>query len=153
FAWFWRSWIPSSFMLFRVLLIAFVAALAFSGCASSDSPDTAGAAAWREQVAAVAAGQSDEIVMESYVATDADLAELQGLSNLRILTLEHSQVTDAGMAHLASLPNLQRLKIRGGAIGDDGVRRLVGLAELRTVNLPQARFTDEGLAALAELPH
>jgi hypothetical protein len=44
-------------------------------------------------------------------ASDAGLANLEGLSSLRALLLDAPNVTDAGMLHLSKLKNLRRLEI------------------------------------------
>ena len=57
--------------------------------------------------------------------TDAGLARLIRLSELRVLDLEGCPgITDAGLVHLMGLKKLQDLRIGVTAISDEGVKRL-----------------------------
>lgn len=107
---------------------------------------------FQEQVAAVRTGRDDRISVARETLRDGDLACLSGLTALRDLLLERSEITDAGLASLAELPRLEHLRLRGACIGDAGVRHLARCQNLRILNLPQARFTDAGLAELSRLP-
>ena len=57
-------------------------------------------------------------------ATDADLAHLSGLTELRALYLYDTQVTDAGLVHLAGLTKLRGLSLSDTRATDAGVAEL-----------------------------
>ena len=65
--------------------------------------------------------------------TDAGLAHLTGLENLKSLNLAANQVTDAGLVHLAGLTALEYLNLSRTQVTD------VGVAELQTA-LPSCRI-------------
>ena len=85
-------------------------------------------------------------------ASDATLAALKGLPELRHLYLANSRhITDGGLAHLRELPNLKELDLRGTPITDAGLMLLGGLHQLRSLCLRHCRVSDAGLAHLREL--
>lgn len=130
------------------------------GCSPpADSPPIVPAVAvvepsLEQQIAAVRAGSTDIILVESTPLVDADLVALVDVPGLRVLQLDHAdnKVTDAGMTTIAKLTQLEHLRIRGGSIGDEGLQILSTMPNLRFLNLPQGKFTDAGLAQLQKLP-
>lgn len=155
-----------------------VAALLVAGCAPGTSPtpngaadavtratgDAKGSATGREQlalqIAEVARGASDQILIDTWALGDDDLAPLGKFAkspqsrNLHVLLLDGpgNRLTDAAIAHLTGLTSLEHLRLRDAAIGDAGLAQIAGsLANLRILNLPQAQFGDAGLAELARL--
>ncbi len=84
--------------------------------------------------------------------TDALMATLTGCGHLTTLSLDGCKaLTDAGLAHLATLPNLRHLGLGGTAITGAGLGVLAGLTQLETLNLGGTRVTDAGLGVLARL--
>ena len=83
--------------------------------------------------------------------TDADMAELGKLSQLRLLVVEGPQVTDAGLVHLKGLSQLQILGMSGTQVTDAGLVHLKGLSQLQTLYLFSAQVTDAGLVHLKGL--
>jgi Leucine Rich repeat len=106
--------------------------------------------------------------------TDAGLAHLEGLADLRELYLsrlaDHSldslvnrnttgavitrfgpEITDAGLAHLRPLRRLAALYLNGSRVGDAGLAYLAYLKDLATLDLSETRVTDAGLQRLADL--
>lgn len=134
--------------LFRWLAALLLAAL--TGCTSAPTEATL-----KEQVAAVRAGESDQILVEQAVLTDSDLRELPGLANLRELLLDsaESRFSAAGIKQLIGLPKLEHLRIRGTGIDDEALQHLASLEGLRIVNVPQSTFSDATLAELKRLPN
>jgi hypothetical protein len=55
---------------------------------------------------------------------DADLAHLEGLTGLRVLSLRDTRVGDAGLAHLKGLTGLQNLDLFRTGVGYAGVEEL-----------------------------
>lgn len=85
--------------------------------------------------------------------TDAGLAQVAALPNLRVLHLEKTSIGDAGLAHLKSLQNLQYLNLYGTQVTDAGLANLEGLKNLKNVYLWQSQVTDAGADKLrAALP-
>jgi internalin A len=83
---------------------------------------------------------------------DERLAHLRGSTDLSdLLIAGHTKVTDAGLAHVKGLINLRRLVLDGTDVTDDGLVRLNGLTNLRVLKLSYARITDAGLVHLKGL--
>ena len=80
--------------------------------------------------------------------TDAGLAALTKLPNLRMLHLEKTAVGDAGLAHLKGLNSLEYLNLYGTQVTDAGLPQLEGLKNLKHVYLWQSKVTDEGAEKL-----
>ena len=80
--------------------------------------------------------------------TDAGLAQLAPLTNLRRLHLEKTGLTDAGLAHLKGLAALEYLNLYGTAVTDAGLAHLEGLKNLKKVYLWQSKVTDAGVDKL-----
>jgi uncharacterized protein (TIGR02996 family) len=83
--------------------------------------------------------------------TDADLARLAPLGQLRILDLDASAITDAGLTHLASFPLLERLRLCEARITDAGLDSLIRLGHLKDLDLRSTSITDAGLRKLSAL--
>ena len=88
------------------------------------------------------------VYLKNTQATDAAMAHLEGMSQLRSLGLDRTQVTDAGLAHLETVNQLQKLYLVDTHITDAGLNYLVGMTELMTLQLDSTRITDAGLAHL-----
>ena len=85
--------------------------------------------------------------------TDAGLVHLRELKTLQNLSLSGAPVTDAGLVHLKELRGLQELDLRNTWITDAGLMCLKELKELRRLNVEHTRVTDAGVKALrAALP-
>jgi WD40 repeat protein len=82
---------------------------------------------------------------------DNDLAELEGLTELRFLGLRGAAVTDPGLAHLKPFTKLRVLGLMSTAVGDAGVAHLKGLTELEDLDLDRTAITDAGLPHLKGL--
>ena len=89
--------------------------------------------------------------LNTTLVTDADLAELRGLTGLRVLDLSQTRITDAGLSHLGALRSLRTLYLTETGITDRGLVHLEGLADLDTLFLGQSALADAGLAHLAGL--
>lgn len=79
---------------------------------------------------------------------DTDLEHVEGLRDLEVLRLSHTQITDAGLEHLAGLTNLRTLYLDLTQITDAGLRHLEGMAKLESLFLDDTEITDEGLEHL-----
>ena len=84
-------------------------------------------------------------------ATDADLKNMRGLANLRVLWLNNTAVTDTGVAHLKRLTQLEELNLHTTQVGDAGLLHVRGLTHLKMLDLSRTNVTDEGLVHLKGL--
>ena len=82
---------------------------------------------------------------------DAGLEHLAKLTQLEWLILDRTQITSAGLAHLARLPRLRRLSLADCEIDDAGLESLAKLASLEFLDLSRTQITDAGLAQVAKL--
>ena len=80
--------------------------------------------------------------------TDADLAFLENLTELRALDLRLTQITDAGVVHLRKLKNLQTLNLFRTQLGDAGLAQLNKMRQLETLLVGGTKVTDAGLINL-----
>ena len=80
--------------------------------------------------------------------TDAGLAHLKGLENLKSLNLVWTKITDEGLVHLKGLTNLEKLYLSVTKITDAGLIHLKGLTKLKLLNLLFCKITDAGLLHL-----
>jgi Leucine-rich repeat (LRR) protein len=110
--------------------------------------------------------------------TDADLAKVAQLRQLKTLDLSHTKITDAGLEHLKPLENvvaltcyyaesltedgiahlkgwknLEHLNLRGTKVTSKVFEHVAQLASLRSLDLGFTRIDDEGFEHLANLPH
>ncbi len=88
-----------------------------------------------------------DLDLGSLPLTDADLAQLSGLTNLRKLHMEKTPTTDAMLAHIAGLKNLTYLNLYGTQITDAGLTHLKGLTNLKSLYVFETKVTDAGIAA------
>jgi tetratricopeptide (TPR) repeat protein len=83
--------------------------------------------------------------------TDAGLAHIKDLTNLRELDLEEALITDAGMANLVDLKELEHLDLAFTRVGDRGMAHLQKLQKLRKFELAGTGITDAALEHLKGL--
>jgi len=82
---------------------------------------------------------------------DADLKQLAGLAELRLLNLETSKMTDGGLAHLKGMPQLEQLWLGRTPTTDAGLEHLKGMTGLQILLLESTPITDAGLKHLEGL--
>jgi hypothetical protein len=91
------------------------------------------------------------LLVKETQATDDGLRTVGQLKRLTHLYMwDASQVTDAGIAHLAGLANLRKIHIGHSQIGDESLKVLAALAQLDDMSLQGNRFSDRGLAYLKD---
>jgi len=83
--------------------------------------------------------------------SDAWLEHLKGLTQLRILDLNHTNVSNVGLDHLKGLPQLQQLRLDSTNVSDAGLQHLEGLTQLQELHLDHTKITDAGLQHLKGL--
>lgn len=92
-----------------------------------------------------------KVDLHESAVTDAELALLAALPELRHLDLRKTKVTDAGVAHLQSLRELRFLNLFRTSVSDAGLASLGELKQLETLLIGGTKVTSSGLAALK--PH
>ena len=85
------------------------------------------------------------VFLNATAVTDAGLTHLSGLTNLRGLCLDDTAVTDAGLAQLAKLTKLRGLYLNGTAVTDAGLVHLRGLTKLQILSVERTKVTDKGI--------
>jgi len=88
-------------------------------------------------------------------STDAELrtvARLEALREVGQLDLADTYVSEAGLAALRQIGDLRRLSLRNTDLIDAWLPQLQGLAALEELDLTQTQITGTGLADLARLP-
>ncbi len=97
----------------------------------------------------------EDVVLEADLSgtkvTNDDLALLEGLSSLRVLSLASTKVADAGLTHLKGLVELRKLNLYDTQTTDAGLASLRGLTRLQTLCLATTKVSDKGLAHLKGL--
>src|SRR5262245_40344268 len=71
-------------------------------------------------------GRTDHVLLVSTRDTDAMLERLRGMSQIKSIHFEDTDVTLVGMKHLGTLPNLEWVMVYGGGPGfmGDGILEL-----------------------------
>ena len=83
--------------------------------------------------------------------SNASLAHLRSLDQLRMLDISQTAISDAGILSLRDHPQLAILLLPEGTT-DHALDVLADLPALRELNLDRAHITDQGLSKLAALP-
>ncbi len=133
---FWSSVVPV-FLLLATLV----------GCSRTNDQ------LFTDQVQLVKTGKASEIdIREKPISGDNALLVLQNTVGLRKLNLDNSPVTDAGLASLGPMPELRDLSLTRTLITDDAIvmiaRQFPSLVSLR---LDRTAITDKGLSGLKSL--
>ncbi|MFN0170348.1 MAG: leucine-rich repeat domain-containing protein [Bryobacteraceae bacterium] len=97
-------------------------------------------------------GVATAIDLTSTWVTDADMAKLARMPELRRIDLSETRVTDAGLELLKPLQNVGELNCYYAEfLTDDGVRHLRGWKHLERLNLRGTRVTSKVFEHLAQL--
>ncbi len=94
-------------------------------------------------------GNVTVIILDSNVS-DASLAAIEVLHDVKRLKLINVQITDANLEHLERLINLETLAIDNTLITDAGLEHLANLSNLRRATLRNKQVTDEGVKKLQQ---
>jgi hypothetical protein len=84
--------------------------------------------------------------------SDGDLAPLEALDQLCILSLDETTVGNSGLRHVAGLRHLEELCLRNTEVTDSGLESLKHSSRLRLVDLEGTQVSDRGLMQLAGFP-
>jgi hypothetical protein len=91
-----------------------------------------------------------ELCLQETQATDEGLKHIGKMTELeRLFIWDGVSVTDAGVAHLAGLKNLKFVQISRSNLTDDSLALLSGLPRMESLSLQQNHFSDAGLARLS----
>ena len=85
------------------------------------------------------------VALAGHEVRDAGLGRLEGLTQLRLLTLHNTEVSEAGLEHLEGLTQLRVLSLTQSTVNDAGLEHLKGLTKLRWLGLHATRVSDAGL--------
>jgi cytochrome c5 len=84
--------------------------------------------------------------------SDAELAKFAPIAaHIEDLNLARTKITDAGLAAIGAMTNLKRLRLENTGVTDAGIDHLKGLVKLEYLNLFNTPITDAGLEKLAPL--
>lgn len=84
-------------------------------------------------------------------ATDAGLAFVGRMTGLEeLIVFPGREITDAGVAHLTALRNLKSIRINSAQLTDRSLKVLARLPRIETIAVEGTRFTDEGVAYLRD---
>ncbi|MDA9961469.1 PA14 domain-containing protein [Opitutales bacterium] len=92
---------------------------------------------------------SAALMRNSPESTDAALAHIGKLKNLRHLNLEYATISDVGLAHLSGLQELRRLEIPSPT--DEELARLSGFGKLEYLRIFRPELKGTGFAHLRTL--
>lgn len=86
--------------------------------------------------------------------TDAGLAKVAKMTQLKELRLDNTGISDAGLDHLKGLSSLEYLNVYGSKVTDAGIQKLAGLSNLKSLYVWQTGVTKAGVAQLrGKLPN
>ncbi|NOZ38947.1 MAG: hypothetical protein GXP24_01815 [Planctomycetes bacterium] len=83
--------------------------------------------------------------------TDAQLAYLSPLKDLKTIYLFRTQIRGPGLIHLVGLRHLKAIQLGGTKLNDAGLEHLAKIKGLKYLGLNDTEITDLGVAHLAEL--
>jgi uncharacterized membrane protein len=82
--------------------------------------------------------------------TDAQMNLIAQLRNLRVLYLNNTGITDAGIAKLSPLVELRWLSVVGTKVSDASVETFAKLTNLNTLFLFETNLTDQGITRILD---
>ena len=91
------------------------------------------------------------LILANTQVTDAGLKYLEGLTQIRQLSFYNTPITGVGLEILGGLPQLDSLYFNQAAVTDDGLKHIRGLTRLRCLILENTQVTDVGLQYLTGL--
>ncbi len=85
---------------------------------------------------------------QSSNCTDAALAKLCELRELRVLGVQGFRITDEGCKHLLNLPSLEKLYLLYTPLSDDALKHLESIATLKELDVRETGVTEAGARRL-----
>ena len=86
-----------------------------------------------------------------YGATDAGVAHLKKMTQLRVLSMQTRGVTDVGLVHLKGLSQLQDISLSNTQVTNAGLANLSAMLQLGLFDLNFTQVGDAGLMHLKRL--
>ena len=83
--------------------------------------------------------------------TDAGIAHLKGMANLRALSIGGTKVTPKCLDSIKTLKNLEQLYMETKDVADDDLAQLAGLTKLRDLTIHSEKLSEAGLLHLKDL--
>jgi hypothetical protein len=83
---------------------------------------------------------------------DSDLLSLEGVGNVRLLSLGLNGITDEGTIAISKMVKLTGLGLEGNPITDRGVAHLSGMSRLEDLGVDGTLITDRCIDDLCKLP-
>lgn len=98
-------------------------------------------------------GDLTELYLVQTDVTDAELRHVARLTELEVLTLAHTyaNITDAGLAAIRPLRQLRRLSLNATDVSDVGLSYLRDFTQMEALTLGATHVTDGGLCHLYNL--
>jgi hypothetical protein len=92
-------------------------------------------------------------IVNAHGITDAGFDELESVSHIEKLALEHLDISDRGLAFLRSMTHLKQLELNQLPVTDEGLAGLSELTELEILNLGSLKSVgDRALTFVERLP-
>jgi len=101
------------------------------------------------QLAAVKAGDSDQIIVFDRPVSAAKIRELEGANRLRRLMIGRPEFAGDDLSVLSTLARLRWLRITGRPFGDTAMGHIGQVESLERLNISADEVTDAGIKALA----
>ena len=92
-----------------------------------------------------------KIVFFSANAGDPGMVHLQGLRELRDLTINSIGLTDQGLENIKSLTSVEKLNLTNTNITDAGLEHIKDWPKLKTLRLDRTKVTDAGLKTVQQM--
>ncbi len=93
----------------------------------------------------------ESLNLEGSRVTNAGIANLQKLPNLKAVSLTGTAVNNDGLAALGQIPTLERIEANGNGLKDGGLVAIKAIPSLKVLYINGAQLTPEGFAALGDL--
>ncbi len=82
------------------------------------------------------------------IIDDRSISCVRGISSLRTVDLDYTNISDVGIEHVCCLQNLEYLDINGTDVSDASIPNLTRLTELKELSVRGTKITDAGIAEL-----
>ena len=98
-------------------------------------------------------GAITAVSLNVHVDSDREFVVLTMLSQLKDLSLQHTEISTIGLEQLVAVRSLERLDLGHTLLGDNALPMLASLTSLRALELPSTLVEGTGLAVLKTLPN
>ncbi len=98
-------------------------------------------------------GRITAVSLNGTSITDREFVVFSRLTQLKELSLQHTETSTIGLEQLAAVRSLERLDLGHTLLGDNALPMLASLTSLRALKMPSTLVEGTGLAALKDLPN